>query len=129
MPTKAELYAQMAEKVATQLTGSWQEWAGFLTTASRLYKYPFHEQLMIYAQRPDATACADFDIWNTRIYHEMKLTPAMVKSIRTLCGVCLRHYVETKAFKIAIVPNKDRCMETCTVCQTRRGYDYVVMPR
>ena len=51
MPTKAELYAQMAEKVATQLTGSWQEWAGFLTTASRLYKYPFHEQLMIYAQR------------------------------------------------------------------------------
>lgn len=47
----------------------------------------------------------------------------------TLCGVCLRHYVETKAFKIAIVPNKDRCMETCTVCQTRRGYDYVVMPR
>ena len=56
MPTKAELYAQMAEKVTTQLTGSWQEWAGFLTTASRLYKYPFHEQLMIYAQRPDATA-------------------------------------------------------------------------
>ena len=48
MPTKAELYAQMADKVATQLTGSWQEWAGFLTTASRLYKYPFHEQLMIY---------------------------------------------------------------------------------
>ena len=46
MPTKAELYAQMAEKVATQLTGSWQEWAGFLTTAARLYKYPFHEQLM-----------------------------------------------------------------------------------
>ena len=50
MPTKAELYAQMAEKVATQLTGSWQEWAGFLTTASRLYKYPFHEQLMIPVQ-------------------------------------------------------------------------------
>lgn len=63
------------------------------------------------------------------IYEEMELTPAMVKSIRTLCGVCLRHYVETKAFKIAIVPNKDRCMETCTVCQTRRGYDYVVVPR
>ena len=58
MPTKAEMYAQMAEKVAVQLTGSWQEWAGFLTTAARLYKYPYHEQLMIYAQRPDATACA-----------------------------------------------------------------------
>ena len=67
MPTKAEMYAQMAEKVAVQLTGSWQEWAGFLTTAARLYKYPFHEQLMIYAQRPDATACAEYDLWNDRM--------------------------------------------------------------
>ena len=67
MPTKAEMYAQMAEKVAVQLTGSWQEWAGFLTTAARLYKYPFHEQLMIYAQRPDATACAEYDLWNNRM--------------------------------------------------------------
>ena len=67
MPTKAEMYAQMAEKVAVQLTGSWQEWAGFLTTAARLYKYPFHEQMMIYAQRPDATACAEYDLWNNRM--------------------------------------------------------------
>ena len=67
MPTKAEMYAQMAEKVAVQLTGSWQEWAGFLTIAARLYKYPFHEQLMIYAQRPDATACAEYDLWNDRM--------------------------------------------------------------
>ena len=67
MPTKAEQYAQMAEKVAVQLTGSWQEWAGFLTTAARLYKYPFHEQMMIYAQRPDATACAEYDLWNEKM--------------------------------------------------------------
>ena len=67
MPTKAEMYAQMAEKVAVQLTGSWQEWAGFLTTAARLYKYPFHEQLMIYAQRPDTTACAEYDLWNEKM--------------------------------------------------------------
>ena len=67
MPTKAEMYAQMAEKVAVQLTGSWQEWAGFLTTAARLYKYPYYEQLMIYAQRPDATACAEYDLWNDRM--------------------------------------------------------------
>ena len=67
MPTKAEMYAQMAEKVAVQLTGSWQELAGFLTNAARLYKYPFHEQLMIYAQRPDATACAEYDLWNNRM--------------------------------------------------------------
>ena len=67
MPSKTEFYRQMADHVATQLTGSWQEWAGFLTTASRLYKYPFHEQLMIYAQRPDATACAEYDLWNDKM--------------------------------------------------------------
>ena len=43
MPSKTEFYRQMADHVATQLTGSWQEWAGFLTTAARLYKYPFHK--------------------------------------------------------------------------------------
>ena len=61
------LKGQYSHKVATQLTGSWQEWAAFLTTASRLYKYPFHEQLMIYAQRPDATACAEYDLWNDKM--------------------------------------------------------------
>ena len=74
MPTKAEMYAQMAEQVATQLTGSWQEWAGFLTTVARLYKYPFHEQMMIYAQHPDRSTvqgsshrqyhlCTDVPVW------------------------------------------------------------------
>ena len=63
------------------------------------------------------------------IYEEMELTPEMVKSIRTLCGVCLCSFVESKAFKIAIVPSADRSMDTCTVCQMRRGYDYVVMHR
>ena len=73
MPTKAEQYAQMADQVARQLTGSWQEWAGFLTTAAQLYKYPFHEQLMIYAQRPDATACAEYDLWNNRMGRYVRL--------------------------------------------------------
>lgn len=50
-------------------------------------------------------------------------------SIRTLCATCLRHFVEAKAFKIALVPSADRSMDTCTVCQTRRGHDYVVMHR
>ena len=61
-PHYAVSYTHLAEKVAVQLTGSWQEWAGFLTTAARPYKYPYHEQLMIYAQRPDATACAEYDL-------------------------------------------------------------------
>ena len=59
MPTKAEMYAQMAEQVAAKLTDSWQEWTGFLTTAARLYKYTFQDQMMIYAQRPDAPGSDD----------------------------------------------------------------------
>ena len=59
------------------------------------------------------------------IYEEMELTPEMVKSIRTLCATCLRHFVEAKAFKIALVPSPDKSMDTCTVCQTNRGHDYV----
>ena len=54
----------MAEDTARQITGSYQDWTSFLRTAARLYKYPYHEQLMIYAQRPDATTCASFDLWN-----------------------------------------------------------------
>lgn len=64
MVTKTELYVQMAEYEASRLTSSFRQWTAFLTTASRLYKYPFPEQLMIFAQRPDATACADYDLWN-----------------------------------------------------------------
>ena len=63
------------------------------------------------------------------IYEEMGLTPEMIKSIRTLCATCLRHFVEAKAFKIARVPSADKGMDVCTVCQTRRGHDYVVMYR
>ena len=67
MPSKAEFYRQMAEQVSTRLMSSWKEWTAFLTTAARLYKYPFHEQMMIYAQRPDATACAEYDLWNEKM--------------------------------------------------------------
>ena len=67
MPTKLQTYSELAEVTAKQLTDSTENWTSFLTTAARLYKYPYHEQLMIYAQRPDATACADFETWNKRM--------------------------------------------------------------
>ena len=94
MPTKAEMYAQMADQVARQLTGSWQEWVGFLTTAARLYKYPFHEQLMIYAQRPDATACAEYDLWNNRMGRYVRrgskgIALVMIPGTGPGCGMCL----------------------------------------
>ena len=63
----ANAYVQLAEDTARRITHSYTEWTGFLKTAARLYKYPYHEQLMIYAQRPEATACADYRVWNDRM--------------------------------------------------------------
>ena len=67
MPSKTEEYLALAQRTANGLTRYWESWTDYLTTASRLYKYSFADQLMIYAQRPDATACAGFDIWNNRM--------------------------------------------------------------
>ena len=67
MPSKTEEYLALAQRTANGLTRYWESWTAYLTTASRLYKYRFADQLMIYAQRPDATACADYDIWNNRM--------------------------------------------------------------
>ncbi len=67
MPSKLDFYTQMADRTAKQVTGSFGEWTAFLETMGRLYKYPFHEQLMIFAQKPEATACADYDLWNKRM--------------------------------------------------------------
>ena len=59
MVSKLQEYRRMSEEAQRQLTGSLERWQSFLATASRLYKYPYHEQVMIHAQRPDATACAE----------------------------------------------------------------------
>ena len=67
MPSKLQFYTQMADTTARQVTGSFGEWTAFLETMGRLYKYPFHEQLMIFAQKPNATACADYDLWNKQM--------------------------------------------------------------
>ena len=64
MPAKVETYLDLARETALGLSGSVSAWTAFLDTASRLYKYPFHDQLMIHAQRPGATACASYEVWN-----------------------------------------------------------------
>lgn len=72
MMTKTAYYMQMAQEAAAQITGSKEQWTAFLTTSARLYKYPFAEQLMIYKQRPEATACAEYDLWNDRMNRYVK---------------------------------------------------------
>ncbi len=64
MPANAWTVMQLADDTEREITGSYQQWTAFLTTAARLYKYPYREQLMIFAQRPEATACAEYDLWN-----------------------------------------------------------------
>lgn len=72
MAGKYTFYAQLAEETAGRITASREAWKGFLTTSARLYKYPYEDQLMIYAQRPDATACAEYDLWNERMHRYVK---------------------------------------------------------
>ena len=67
MPSKYQAYRQMADTAERQLTSSYKSWTQFLRTAARLYKYPYNEQVMIHAQRPDATACAEYDFWNKKM--------------------------------------------------------------
>ena len=67
MPSKLQSYMQMADEAQRQITGSFRGWTSFLSTAARLYKYPYAEQVMIHAQRPDATACAEYDFWNEKM--------------------------------------------------------------
>lgn len=67
MPSKTQEYLELANRTASGITRYWEHWTDFLTTASRLYKYSFTDQLMIYAQRPTATACASFELWNNRM--------------------------------------------------------------
>ncbi len=72
MPNKTEYYSRMAEDAARQVTKSREQWTAFLTTAARLYKYPYPDQLMIFTQRPDAIACAEYDLWNNRMNRYVK---------------------------------------------------------
>ena len=67
MPSKYQEYRQMADTAEQQLTSSYKSWTQFLRTAAWLYKYPYNEQVMIHAQRPDATACAEYDFWNKKM--------------------------------------------------------------
>ena len=93
MPSKTEEYLALAQRTANGLTRYWESWTDYLTTASRLYKYPFADQLMIYAQRPDATACADFDIWNNRMNRYVRRGAKGIALLDESSGYPRLHYV------------------------------------
>ena len=93
MPSKTEEYLALAQRTANGLTRYWESWTDYLTSASRLYKYSFADQLMIYAQRPDATACADFDIWNNRMNRYVRRGAKGIALLDESSGFPRLHYV------------------------------------
>ena len=93
MPSKTEEYLVLAQRTANGLTRYWENWTDYLTTASRLYKYSFADQLMIYAQRPDATACASFDIWNNRMNRYVRRGSKGIALLDQSSSVPRLHYV------------------------------------
>ena len=93
MPNKTEEYLALAQRTANGLTRYWEHWTDYLTTASRLYKYNFADQLMIYAQRPDATACASFDIWNNRMNRYVRRGSKGIALLDQSSSVPRLHYV------------------------------------
>ena len=93
MPNKTQEYLNLAQQTAKELTRYWENWTDYLTTASRLYKYSFADQLMIYAQRPDATACADYDIWNNRMNRYVRRGSKGIALLDESSGFPRLHYV------------------------------------
>ena len=93
MPSKTEEYLALAQRTANGLTRYWEHWTDYLTTASRLYKYSFADQLMIYVQRPDATACASFDIWNNRMNRYVRRGSKGIALLDQSSSVPRLHYV------------------------------------
>jgi len=72
MPDKTLTYIQLAQDTARQITSNYRSWTAYLSTASRLYKYQYSDQLLIHAQRPDATACAEYDLWNSTMHRYVR---------------------------------------------------------
>ena len=93
MPSKTEEYLALAQRTANGLTRYWESWTDYLTTASRLYKYPFADQLMIYAQRPDATACAEYDVWNNKMNRYVRRGSKGIALLDESGGYPRLHYV------------------------------------
>lgn len=93
MPNKTEEYLALACKTADSFSRQWEHWAEFLITAARLYKYSYPDQLMIYAQRPNATACAEYDVWNNKMNRYVRRGSKGIALLDEFGGYPRLHYV------------------------------------
>lgn len=93
MPTKIEAYTTLAAQTAAKITTDFTSWTGFLALAARLYKYKFTEQLLIYAQRPQATACAEYSVWTQKMRRYVKRAAKGIAVVKDVEGVPTLRYV------------------------------------
>lgn len=93
MPTKADTYRQMADHATQSLTAQVADWAKFLLVAGQFYKYNFLDQVMIYVQRPNATACAGYDLWKERMNRQVRYGSKGIALLRYRDGRAFLRYV------------------------------------
>lgn len=93
MPSKIEAYTALAAQTAAKITKDFTAWTAFLNLAARLYKYSLREQLMIYAQCPQATACAEYSVWTQKMRRYVKRNAKGIAVVRDVEGVPTLRYV------------------------------------
>ena len=91
--TKLQTYAQLAADNSAVITSSFENWTQFLATASRFYKYAFLEQLMIHLQRPQATACAEYNVWRDTMRRYVRRNARGIAVIRFIDNKPALRYV------------------------------------
>ena len=90
---KIDDYVQLAAQTAREISADGETWRSFLQTASTLYKYGFYDQMMIYAQRPDATACASFELWTNTMRRYVRRGAKGIALLDMTGDVPRYHYV------------------------------------
>ena len=90
---KIDDYVQLAAQTVREISADGETWRSFLQTASTLYKYGFYDQMMIYAQRPDATACASFELWTNTMRRYVRRGAKGIALLDMTGDVPRYHYV------------------------------------
>lgn len=92
MPNKLQMITELSNETIKEITKSPHNWINFLDTASNNYKYSFNDQILIYAQRPDAKVCAEMETWNRRLHRWIKKGAKGIALLQNKNGyLSLRH--------------------------------------
>ena len=119
MPSKYRIILEMASQTARDIASNADRYTVFLITAANNYKYSFKEQLLIHAQKPEATACAEIDTWNKLGRWVNKGTKGIALLIDRDVSYKLRHVFD-------ISDTNSRAGRNITLWQMKPEYEYAV---